>query len=392
MPIGGRSRSRPTLSSSRSLPKPPDFLWGFGGLGEYADQWAYEDRLVDLTEVLGAFLALFDRDLLERVTLLNGRTGGHGLYALPMGRITNHVHVWRSLLERAGFALTDIPKEWAAFWSFWCDQVQPAVRAATGRDDIWGVGLTMSLGSIDTDLELDQFLWAYTRDWPTPAGWNLVEAPAMRDILVQVLERYTAIYRQGCTPPDATDWTDAGNNNAFLEQRVVMTTNLTLAITNRLRQERPEDYYRNAATIEWPRNTFGGPLVLTGGANRAVVFKEGGNSATAKEFVRFLVEDGWLAHWLSFAGDRMLPPMRQLVEQPFWLDPSDPHRMRSAVQTLTQPHNYGWWGVRDADIRRFNRAKPRIFGTAVHRVAAEGISPAQAVDEAIARIKQLLSE
>ncbi len=28
----------------------------------------------------------------------------------------------------------------------------------------------------------------------------------------------------------------------------------------------------------------------------------------------------------TFAGDRLLPPMRKLVEQPFWLDPSDPHR------------------------------------------------------------------
>ena len=59
------------------------------------------------------------------------RTGRRGLYALPMGRDTNHVHVWRSLLERAGFTLADIPKEWEPFWSFWCDQVQPAVRKAT---------------------------------------------------------------------------------------------------------------------------------------------------------------------------------------------------------------------------------------------------------------------
>jgi hypothetical protein len=33
-----------------------------------------------------------------------------------------------------------------------------------------------------------------------------------------------------------------------------------------------------------------------------------------------------------------------------------------------------------------------IWGKAVHRVAADGISPEQAVDEAIARIKQILSE
>jgi hypothetical protein len=34
----------------------------------------------------------------------------------------------------------------------------------------------------------------------------------------------------------------------------------------------------------------------------------------------------------------------------------------------------------------------RVWPKAVHRVAADGISPEQAVDEAIARIKQLLAE
>ena len=33
-----------------------------------------------------------------------------------------------------------------------------------------------------------------------------------------------------------------------------------------------------------------------------------------------------------------------------------------------------------------------VWGKAVHRVVAEGISPEQAVDEAIARIKQILQQ
>jgi hypothetical protein len=34
----------------------------------------------------------------------------------------------------------------------------------------------------------------------------------------------------------------------------------------------------------------------------------------------------------------------------------------------------------------------RVWSKAVYRVAAEGVSPEQAVDEAIARIKQILSK
>ena len=36
--------------------------------------------------------------------------------------------------------------------------------------------------------------------------------------------------------------------------------------------------------------------------------------------------------------------------------------------------------------------KERVWSKAIHRVAADGISPEQAVDEAIARIKQILAE
>ena len=72
------------------------------------------------------------------------------------------------------------------------------------------------------------------------------------------------------------------------------------------------------------------------------MFKDGGHVATAKEFVRFLVGEGWLAHYLDFAGERMLPPMPALLDSPFWLDPRDPHRMRSAMQLLIQPRSYSY--------------------------------------------------
>jgi multiple sugar transport system substrate-binding protein len=36
--------------------------------------------------------------------------------------------------------------------------------------------------------------------------------------------------------------------------------------------------------------------------------------------------------------------------------------------------------------------RERVWAKAIHRIVAEGISPEQAVDEAIARIKQILAE
>ena len=372
----------------------PDFIFAFV-IDAYIDPWAHDDRLVDLAEAVGPLTSMFDPDILEASKLLNGRTGQRALYALPVGRSTNHIHVWASLLEQAGFTLEDIPKEWDAFWSFWCDRVQPAVRQATGREDIWAVGLSMSVDSPgDTWNEFTQFKYANDVYWGASAnGRNRVADPAGRDTdpaarasLIKALDSYTAVYRKGCTPPDAVGWDNRGNNQAFIAQRVVMTLNETLSTTNALRNERPDDYAENTATVEWPNDTAGRPLVIFGEMYRAVVLKSGKNPALAKDFVRFLVEEGWLAHYLDFARDRVLPPMTKLIDSPFWLDPSDRHRMRSAIQALTQPH------VFDTGVISDQVWDDRIWQNAVHRVAAEGISPEQAVDEAIARIKQILSE
>ena len=49
----------------------------------------------------------------------------------------------------------------------------------------------------------------------------------------------------------------------------------------------------------------------------------------------------------------MLPPMQKLLGAPFWLDPSEEN----------------------------------VWDKAVHRVATDGVSPEQAVDEAMARLK-----
>jgi multiple sugar transport system substrate-binding protein len=369
--------------------RPPDFIFTVINIRHY-EQWAYEGRLVDLTDAVGHFSDLFDPDALDRVTLLDATTGRRGLYLLPMGFATHHIHVWKSLLEKAGFTLEDIPREWEAFWAFWCDEVQPAVRKALGRDNLWGVGLPMSTTSVDTSNGVWQFIDAYEADYVTRDGRLVIDDPEVRRRLINVIDSYTAIYRKGCTPPDSVTWDGYGNNEQFLARAIVMTPNQTLSIPNALKATRPTDYYDNAVTIDWPAGAYGQPLPIETFVNRAAVFKDGGNVENAKAFVRFLVGEGWLAHYLDFAGERMLPPMPKLLQAPFWLDPSDPHRMRSAMQLLTQPRALDYYTP--VDVRHRNVAQEGVWEKAVHRVAAEDINPEQAVDEAITRVKQILSE
>jgi multiple sugar transport system substrate-binding protein len=254
----------------------------------------------------------------------------------------------------------------------------------------------MSAAGIDTQNGFWQFVSAYEANYVTHDGRLVIDDPEVRRRLIQAIDGYTQIYRKGCTPPDSVTWEAYSNNEQFLAQTIVMTPNVTLSIPNALKATRPEDYYDNAVTIDWPAGAYGQPLVIETGLDRAAVFRDGEHVATAKEFVRFLVGEGWLAHYRNFSGERMMPPMPKLLDAPFWLDPSDPHRMRSAMQLLTQPHSYGYAAA--SGDWRLNRSLPWSeeggdpWPEAVHRVVTDGISPEQAVDEAIARIKQILAE
>jgi hypothetical protein len=65
--------------------------------------------------------------------------------------------------------------------------------------------------------------------------------------------------------------------------------------------------------------------------------------------------------------------------------------MAGAMQFLTRPHlqNYA---VASGDWGHVLVEREAVWPKAIRRVAADGISPEQAVDDALARIKEILSE
>jgi ABC-type glycerol-3-phosphate transport system substrate-binding protein len=308
-----------TIGSGR----PPDFAFDFW-LDTYAEQWAYEGRLVDLSDAIGHFSDLFDPAQLNQAVLLNGTTGGKALYGLPVGQITYLTHVWKSLLKQAGFTLEDIPREWDSYWSFWCDQVQPGVRLATGRDDIWGVGLPMSIEAADTLNGFGQFQIAYDEDYVTPDGRLVIHNPEVRGRLVKALDRYMAIYRKGCT-------------------------------------------------LEWPLGPSDDPFAIIAAMHFGMAFNDGASVATAKEFVHFLVADGWLAHYLDFSGERMLPSMPKAARAAV-LARSERPPSHGAGDPVPDPPRTYVYSMASGDPRHalVNRL---VWARAVPRVAAEGISP-----------------
>ena len=366
---------------------PPDLALILG-VGSYLPKWARDDVLADLSDVVGPIEDEFFPGVLDNVRLRNRQTGETAYYAVPIGQFGHYVHVWKSLLDQAGIGVDEIPREWDAFWAFWCDRVQPAVREATGRADFYGIGLPMSADASDTVTGLDQFRDAYGFGYLSADGELMLDDPAVRDKVVGILTDYTAIWANECTPPDAAEWTNIDNNKNFHDQRIAMTINSTLSISNALRAKRPDDYYQNTVTITWPNGPDGKPFPIETGFIRVVVFKDARNIEGAKDFLRYLLSEGRLGAYLEASLGRGLPTMPALLDTPFWQDSKDPHRT-AAVAQLRQPVAPAYPNLNPKYGRVDEEA---VWERAVHRVAADGLTPEQAADEAIARVKEILAD
>ena len=117
-----------------------------------------------------------------------------------------------------------------------------------------------------------------------------------------------------------------------------MIPNDSLSIPNALKRERPDDYYKNTATIRmaaWAaRRAFSDPSETSSPRWSS---RTAAKSATPRSSCASWSSEGWLMHYLNFSGERILPSIPKLLDQPFWLDPSDPHRMASVMQVASRP-------------------------------------------------------
>jgi hypothetical protein len=118
-------------------------------------------------------------------------------------------------------------------------------------------------------------LYAYDAEYVTRDGRLVIDEPEVRRRLIKAVDSYTAVHRKGCTPPDSATWDAYSNNERVLAQTIVMTPNQTLSIPNALKRDGPDDYYKNAVTIDLPDGAYGQPLVIETSVNRAAVFTDG---------------------------------------------------------------------------------------------------------------------
>ena len=375
---------------------PPDV--GFGQTYDFqvTGKWASEGKLVDLTDVIAPIKDKFLPNTVS-TTYLQGPGGKKAYYAIPIYQQTIHIQYWKDMLAEAGFKESDIPKDWKAYWSWWCDKFQPAYRQKTGKR-IFAIGQPMGVDSSDSFFSFHQYMLAYNVRLVDDNGKLLVNDPKNRAGIIKALKDYTDIYTKGCTPPSSTSWKDPDNNVAFHNKSTAMTHNATIsiaakwlddannpALTPEQRAQAKKYYEENIATAGWPNKADGTPMNYLAAIKTAVAFSAAKNPKRAKEFLAFVVEDENLIPYTEGTLGRWYSTTKAGADRPWWVDGKDPHRkmvsnqFRAGTGVFPFVANYKFTILNNENV----------WAKAMSRVVNDKWTPEKAADEMIARIKEV---
>jgi multiple sugar transport system substrate-binding protein len=79
---------------------------------------AWEDRLIDVTDVIETQKSQYTRTALLTVNCYNSVEKKRSFYGVPYTVAYQTNHIWRPLIEKAGFTMEDLPRTWDAFYDF----------------------------------------------------------------------------------------------------------------------------------------------------------------------------------------------------------------------------------------------------------------------------------
>src|SRR6516225_6780373 len=349
---------------------------------------AWNDQLVDLSDVIETQKSMFLPTALQTAYAYNNIAKKRSYYMIPHRMTVIPFHVWKSLLDKAGYKPSDIPKTWDAFLDFF-PQVAEKLRAQ-GRRNIYAYSIMISTVGFDVIGHFDHFMIAYGgKDLFTPDGKVHTDEPQIKEAAVKAVTRLTTAYKQGFLPPGVLNWNDNDDNNAFHAKLVVMDFDGTISTEVALWKNK--EAYNDILTLGLPLSNDGKPLVGIMGTAAAVVPKGAKNIPVAKEFLKYSIEPKALGAYLKTGLGRFLPSMPSIVEndQAFWLDPKN-----QPLQAYTQQ---GIYGPTIPPYEVYNPARAQVstehvFAIAMNDVINNGMTPEAAIDKAFKRVEEIFAK
>jgi multiple sugar transport system substrate-binding protein len=351
-------------------------------------QNAWEDRLLDVTDLVEPFKDQLSATALLCSSFYNGHTRRRSYYLVPVKQACTPFHIWGHLVRKAGFDLKDAPKTWDAYWDFF-KPMQKALRSK-GMRRLYCMGMqATTVGPNDGNNLFAHFMIANGgRDIVTADGRLHTDDPAVREAAIRSLTYITTAYKDGYVPPEALSWNDADDNNGYHEKLFLMDFDGTLSTELALIHNK-EAYFEQMVVMGLPHGNDGKPMPAQVGAGGGFIPKQARNVAVAKDFMKYFMQPAVANDNLKGGLGRWVPVIPSIVRNdPWWLDPKDPFRapyVTEAVLEPTVPSYNGFnpaWGQVSAE---------QLWGGAIAAVVQQGVSPGEAVDKAFRRMEAIFT-
>jgi len=325
---------------------------------------------------------------LQCSSFYNKVTKARAYYLCPVKIGTTPFHIWGDLVTKAGFNVADAPKTWDAYWDFF-KQMQAPLRAK-GMRKMYALGLQVTtVGPNDSTNLYQHFLEANGGgDIVTPDGKLHTDDPKVLEAAIKTTAWMAECYKGGFVPPEALSWNDADDNNGFHEKLFLMDLDGTISTEVAMIKDH-QKYYVDSVTQSLPMRNDGSPNPAFIGPGGGFIPKGAKNFQVAKEFMKYYMIPEVMNQNLKTGLGRWVPAITDLCKtDPWWQDPSDPHRgpyVRQAIG-LTRPLYNGFnpaWGQVEAE---------QLAMTTVADVIKNGMKPAEAVAKAFNRANEIFAK
>jgi multiple sugar transport system substrate-binding protein len=353
--------------------------------GEIIALWAWEDKFVDVSDVVETQKEEFTETALLTAYCYNNAAKHRSYYGVPFTQAAMTNHVWRSLVEKPGYQMADIPKTWDAYYDFF-KEVQKKL-AAQGARHLYAIGFQLNSTGNDSNALFNNFINAYGgRELVTKDGKLHLDDPKVREAVIKTLEYPTDAHKEGFVSPGAINWNDADDNNAFHSKQIVMDLDGSIS-TEVAIIANPEEY-DDIVTMGLPLNNDGQPVASTVGSLCGLIPKGAKNVTVAKDFLRYLIQPQVANELLKTGLGRNLPAMSSIVkEDPWWF--ADPHRKASTEQVMFGPTLPGFVTFNPAYAQVQNE---HVWAVAWADIIKGGMTPQAAAEKAFKRVKQIFAK
>jgi multiple sugar transport system substrate-binding protein len=347
--------------------------------------YAWNGKLVDVADVVETQKSQYGETALATAFCYNSAEKRRSFYGVPYTLAARPNHIWRPLVEKAGYSMEDLPRTWDAFYDFF-KEVQKRLRAQ-GERKVYALGFQMNTTGNDSNALFDYFLIAYGgRGIVSKDGKLHLNDPQVREAVIKALTYPATAYKEGFVPPGAINWNDADDNNAFHAKQIVMDLDGTISTEVAIAKNRQD--YDDIVTMGLPLGNDANPVpsLVT---NACGLIPQGAkNVAVAKDFLRYFIQPEVNSEWLKTGLGRNIPAMPSIArDDPWWRE--DPHRAAYVEQALLGATVPPFWTFNPAYAQIHNE---HVWPTAWADIMSGGAAPQAAAEKAFNRVEEIFAK